>query len=84
MGKDRTTVLCIHCKLFRELKDDKQEFIAARPNLSKTAFDSGAKAQNFFDEENWKEYNGYLFYNILTVAAELFFKGTCGRKINFE
>ena len=52
MGKDRTTVLCIYCKLFRELKDDKQEFIAARPNLSKTAFDSGAKAQNFFDEEN--------------------------------
>ena len=48
MGKDRTTVLCIYCKLFRELKDDKQEFIAARPNLSKTAFDSGPKSTKLF------------------------------------
>ena len=48
MGKDRTTVLCIHYQLLQELEDSKQEFIAARPNLSKTAFDSGPKSTKLF------------------------------------
>ena len=48
MGKDRTTVLCIHYKLLQELEGSKQEFKAARPNLNKIAFDSWPTSTKLF------------------------------------